>query len=154
VNVESARLAALCSIASIILTACVITEEISIELTYGNHEQAAVAANALAVYNDDSCEILQSLPMALFFFESYRSEREHLQFFDEEGVAVGDLPEGTYSFVGLGLGDDCVARYAGCTVVELGGTDSILIRMEPISALGPVCGLISSCQSGECTGLN
>ncbi len=70
------------------------------------------------------------------------------------GREIGELNEGVYTFIGLGLDEDCYPVFVGCSVETIGSSNAVAISMTPTEDVISFCGLIGYCTSDvRCEGL-
>lgn len=78
----------------------------------------------------------------------------HAQTFSDVGMAVGDIPAGSWTFAVIGRDADCVPRFYGCTPVTIEPMtfSPIAIRVDPVDGVTALCGSCRSCDaSGGCS---
>jgi hypothetical protein len=135
---------------------CVIDHDVPVELDFAGQDRSSLATYVLGVYEGDICDSLEIndlFPVFAFNVEVHSELRRHLQFFEPgTEVPVGELPPGTYSFVGLGLDSSCLPLYAGCSLLRIEDIGEVAIEMDSVNATVPFC-LLGDCAEGQCTSL-
>lgn len=137
---------------------CITEHDVPVALEFGDLDQSSVSTFVLGVYDGDICASLQTYPLFNFTSELHRQEQRHLQVFEPGAEEpVGELEEGEYSFVGLGLDAMCMPLFSGCRSVAIEDVDEVVIEMGDLGgfAIVPFCGdlLTGGCDDGYCTDL-
>lgn len=78
----------------------------------------------------------------------------HAQTFTGVGMAVGEIPAGSWTFAVIGRDADCTPRFYGCTPVTIEPMtfSPIAIRVDPVDGVTALCGSCRTCDgSGGCS---
>jgi hypothetical protein len=69
---------------------------------------------------------------------------------DPSTPSFGDLPKATYGFAAVARASDCSVIGEGCSVVNVGDTSSIAVRLSPVASPAGACEPGNACVEAVC----